>query len=651
MRFLLPVLLIFACPLAALDDPPDNLDAIGDKADGKRDGTWTFLDSKRNKLFQIDYHRGERSGAYMRWNADGKLLILGEYFDDKRHGAWREFYENGELQSEGSYFAGVRHGDWKSFHDNGRIAEEGTFQVGKRDDYWTGHHPDGTTSYTGTYEKDVKNGEWSYYHPGGQLIEQGVFVDDERDGRWRQWNEAGEVVSDFLYENGGIAAVSAQPGRVSNAKLKEYHFVVAESRGPLRGTPKELDGRELGQMTVRITRTGLPQVVVLSSVEPVEWTLDVASGVEIDRVVVAGKYRQLLKDVPGGVRVDSEFEVDGSVANLFHLDDRDSRGMGDAKSGLSKRVETYLESELTTHQLSHRGSAQALIGRVADRVVTPPEDAELHIVCVYEGTTEKPAGFREHPMGDVTVKVIRTGVPLVLYLGSYEPVRWNVEVGEGVSIHSIIVGGYHDQLVSGAPEEAQVRNLNNEGQRGFYAYSKEKPEYQRMVVGLRDMTGLELVSFSGKYRGEEFEISKGVQPASPPPIDAVMHIVCAETGVPVPGKEDERAITVKVGLKEREIVLVLGAEKPVTWNLQIDKGVVVERIILIGEADARLRGLPPGCPVLRHTRPAVGDDRIQGVTSTDAPEAQGMKLKLKDLTGLDTASLQAKETAENFELD
>ena len=80
MRVILPLILfLLLCqPLFALDEPPTDLTAAGQTTDNKREGKWTFSDATGRNRFEIDYVRGLRTGAYIQWNEDGKLIVLSE---------------------------------------------------------------------------------------------------------------------------------------------------------------------------------------------------------------------------------------------------------------------------------------------------------------------------------------------------------------------------------------------------------------------------------------------------------------------------------------------------------------------------------------------------------------------------------------------
>lgn len=62
--------------------------------------------------------------------------------------------------------------------------------------------------------------------------------------------------------------------------------------------------RTKGQTEVAVTYTAAPVVLALLGSDPVEWTIDVAPGVVLQKVILAGQYRQELKGLPPRVPVE-----------------------------------------------------------------------------------------------------------------------------------------------------------------------------------------------------------------------------------------------------------------------------------------------------------------------------------------------------------
>jgi hypothetical protein len=129
------------------------------------------------------------------------------------------------------------------------------------------------------------------------------------------------------------------------------------------------------------------------------------------------------------------------------------------------------------------------------------EQLELHILGLYEGDTFK--GDR----GFVEVKVTDTSAPLILALGAYESVHWQIEAAPGVVIKQVILSGYKPQFVSGLAEGTSIADYSRHGESSEflpYAYDRrsddsEGPRYPRLVAELKKLTGLEPSTFQGAY--------------------------------------------------------------------------------------------------------------------------------------------------------
>ncbi|MGC9528724.1 MAG: hypothetical protein ACP5D7_24600 [Limnospira sp.] len=132
-------------------------------------------------------------------------------------------------------------------------------------------------------------------------------------------------------------------------------------------------------------------------------------------------------------------------------------------------------------------------------------DRELHFVGVYEADSRH--GMGDRTTGTVDVKVGRQDQAIVLALSSYEPVKWNVILEEGVTVEKIILNGYHDQAVTGvAGIPIEEYSYEKTGQYlGDFPYRWETTSPAAMTP-FTQVAGAPLTSFQGCYRGTEFEI-------------------------------------------------------------------------------------------------------------------------------------------------
>jgi hypothetical protein len=168
----------------------------------------------------------------------------------------------------------------------------------------------------------------------------------------------------------------------------------------------------------------------------------------------------------------------------------------------------------------------------------------LHVIGVYEGQT--PPGVDDRPWWakcnddkndsrpsvppspsiechrkyadiqaekEVAVSVSDDSRPIVIALTAYDKTYWKVSVKEGVKLKKVILGGYHSQRVSGIPTETPIETYTYDPspcercwQGSKYFYSYEKPPQQ-----LKEITGLEVTSFQGRYKGGDFAIFPGIK--------------------------------------------------------------------------------------------------------------------------------------------
>lgn len=121
------------------------------------------------------------------------------------------------------------------------------------------------------------------------------------------------------------------------------------------------------------------------------------------------------------------------------------------------------------------------------------------------------AGMRAEK--EVALSISDDSRPVVLALTAYEPTYWKVSLKAGVKLTKVILGGYHAQRISGLPTETPIETYTHDPspcercwQGAKYFYSYEKVPHQ-----LKEITGLEVTSFQGRYRGGEFSIFPGMK--------------------------------------------------------------------------------------------------------------------------------------------
>ncbi len=130
----------------------------------------------------------------------------------------------------------------------------------------------------------------------------------------------------------------------------------------------------------------------------------------------------------------------------------------------------------------------------------------LHVIGVYEGQSSVGVDEKE-----IVVNVSDDSRPIVLALTAYDRTLWKVSLGGEVKLTKVILAGYHAQRVSGIPPETPIETYTydpspcdrcRQGAKYFYSY-------QGPPAQLKEITGLEVTSFQGGYKGTEFSITPG----------------------------------------------------------------------------------------------------------------------------------------------
>jgi alpha-tubulin suppressor-like RCC1 family protein len=137
-----------------------------------------------------------------------------------------------------------------------------------------------------------------------------------------------------------------------------------------------------------------------------------------------------------------------------------------------------------------------LVRGLPDLCDTPPGTRELHVVGVHAG-----AGTTStYQRGDASLWVDRPQKRVILFLSSYSPVRWYINVSVGTVLERVILGGYYRQTVEGVgPETEVIPAWFVSGARSyiFIGSSLEEAAFYEAKPRLCAMTGLDISSFHG----------------------------------------------------------------------------------------------------------------------------------------------------------
>lgn len=156
-------------------------------------------------------------------------------------------------------------------------------------------------------------------------------------------------------------------------------------------------------------------------------------------------------------------------------------------------------------------------------------DVEVHAFGVYQGDRKNKPGIKigkrkGHKTGQVDIYVAPTAKPVVLTLGSYDPVIWAIHEAEGARVAGVLVRGFHDQGVSGtdAPVRFSTRTSGlAEGCGSYKSSYTAKPARETWAVETRALFGRDVAQFDGKNTGRLFAVGawNGLEAATPLPVD------------------------------------------------------------------------------------------------------------------------------------
>ena len=133
-------------------------------------------------------------------------------------------------------------------------------------------------------------------------------------------------------------------------------------------------------------------------------------------------------------------------------------------------------------------------------------DHELHIVGIHEGFTRSDGKVHG---GKALVNVKRPGKGVTLVLTAYNSITWEVTADPGTRLEHVILAGYHQQVVKGVPNNAQVTKGFREeggGDFPFYASKLDSPQFRGLIEALdRAKRFKKAASFHGAYSAKPGE--------------------------------------------------------------------------------------------------------------------------------------------------
>ena len=311
-------------------------------------------------------------------------------------------------------------------------------------------------------------------------------------------------------------------------------------------------------------------VLVLSSLQPTHWTVSMARGASLEKIITIGVHQQTVTllgsstNVPvqpskrrecgyslpyNGGGCDTNILIsaiqeetglrlasfDGCYhATRFKLHPDCSLSLGPSTSSTTQQPRPFSItagayvttpapacSRLALSPVVKNCAVTSGCGPSSFRAQHVPELTALHVVSVYE--TRSDHSFQRNPTGLAAIDFRLPGSN-ALALSSYGPTHWMVVVQKGGSLRKVIVLGHHKQSVQiissqGRPA-VQIIRYHSPGVCGtttlphsFACRGSRNLHYQRcslsrLKADLRRITGLEMSSFDGCYRATWFKFDQ-----------------------------------------------------------------------------------------------------------------------------------------------
>ena len=208
---------------------------------GKLEGMWTLSDAYEQKMFEVPYRNGQRSGTatwwypslnkmrevtfsagvldghLKEWDEDGKLTRDEEFIDGQKVVRNLTFYRPQQKESENYFLEAklttdgednwwaaqpaplvsvgkrLQHGPALAWYDSGLPKMKGQFADGERVGRFTWWHSNGNKQLEGAYEKGQKVGRWNWWHENGMKAIEGSYEANLQVGDWRWWDIDGKL--------------------------------------------------------------------------------------------------------------------------------------------------------------------------------------------------------------------------------------------------------------------------------------------------------------------------------------------------------------------------------------------------------------------------------------------------------------------------
>lgn len=180
-----------------------------------------YDDEQENKIRELNWEYGKRSGAFKYFHDNGKISVEGEYFDDERHGRVVEYSKRGEVMIIRYYDQGIFYA-YSYLGKDGKEIPKISLQGNELN--VLSYYKNGKKSVQHFRKNGMIEGEYREYHENGQLAESGLYVNSEESGVYVKYDENGVKINETPYEKGVINGVMIDYYPNGKIKLKTTYL-------------------------------------------------------------------------------------------------------------------------------------------------------------------------------------------------------------------------------------------------------------------------------------------------------------------------------------------------------------------------------------------------------------------------------------------
>ncbi|RXQ97606.1 hypothetical protein EO244_01615 [Ancylomarina salipaludis] len=144
---------------AKLYNTYEQLSAIGNYSNKKKDSLWQYFDKNEQIRIQEYYENGEKDGLSTYYYPNGQVYETYEYQNDLKNGKWIRYDKFGNKVISAHYSNGKLNDAFTTYYNNGIIKIDGFYKNGKRHEKWIFYTIKGKIDKTITYQMGIADNQ------------------------------------------------------------------------------------------------------------------------------------------------------------------------------------------------------------------------------------------------------------------------------------------------------------------------------------------------------------------------------------------------------------------------------------------------------------------------------------------------------------